>query len=666
MDNELTAADAPERGTSGGASAAPGMINRVVAERYEVLEAVGSGPLLQAFRARDRALNRIVAVKTLRPALAGQPGLVERLRAGLATVLSLNHPNITRVYDVGEDEGDGLLFVAEEFVRGIDLKERIRRVAPFSLTAATDVAIALAEALEFAHARGVVHGDLRPQNVLIGPESQIKMTGFGLAGAQSLLSDPDTLLRTIPYAAPDVSQGRTPTQSGDLYALGVVLFEMLTGDLPYPGDGPIQIALRHAQDPVPTPRTLNPGVPRALEGIVQKALGKRAGERYASASGLLADLRAVRDALRYGKSLSWSPQDRPSTPEAPASAPVDAAGASAAGAPPKRESADATVVMPTPPAAKSRPPRPAPVAAVGAAAAVATAAARPQPETREVRERNWLLPLNLLLLFLVLAGAAALGWMTVYFVTPPTEVVVPQLVGKTAEEARELAAQEKFALKVVDEQFRDKEPMGVIYQMNPSAGYRIRENKPVSVWVSKGPKLVEVPDVRDMSIEKALRLLRQSGLRMGERTSEFDPLVARGNVLRQNPEPGENRPRNSPVDLVLSKGEEPPPPPVEPEPEPVIPEPAPPQNGGAGGETGEGGGAGGEDRLRVFTIRYPVPNDAQQHRVRIDVTDKDGTRTVYDEVVEPGARVQHDVEAVGKSITIRLYDNDALRSEQTR
>jgi serine/threonine-protein kinase len=149
------------------------------------LETIGEGPLLTAFRARDRALNRIVVVKTLRAGKGMSAGaataITERLRSGLSSVVALNHANITRVYDVGQDE-NGHLFLAEEYVRGIDLKERIRRVAPFSLTASTDVAIAIAEALEFAHARGVTHGDLRPQNVLIGPEGQIKLTNLGTSG----------------------------------------------------------------------------------------------------------------------------------------------------------------------------------------------------------------------------------------------------------------------------------------------------------------------------------------------------------------------------------------------------------------------------------------------------------------------------------------------------
>lgn len=653
MDNEGSTGTVG-RASGGGA----GMINRIIAERYEVLEFIGDGPLLSAFRARDKALNRIVAVKTLRPVHTSQPTIVERLRAGLAAVLSLNHPSITRVYDVGVDEeSNQTLFLAEEYVRGIDLKERIRRVAPFSLTAATDVAIALAEALEFAHARGVVHGDLRPQNVLIGPEGHIKLAGFGTSHAQALLSDAQTLLATVPYTAPDVSQGRTPTASGDLYGLGVVLFEMLTSDVPYPADGPIQIVLKHAQEPIPSPRTLNPGVPTALEGVVRKTLGKRPAERYRSASEMLADLRAIRDALRYGKSLSWSPLDRVPEDEPPAVVETTAGSAGArVGA---LDNGDATIIMPNSNdrrrAAAPAPPR------------------SPRQADPEPRSGRWLTFVNLFLLALVLTGAAAFGWVALNFVKAPNDVIVPNLVNKTVGEAEALAAEKKFTLTQVDEQHMDKMPEGTIYRMQPEPGYHIREGKPVSIWVSKGPKLVEVPDVRDMSIERAKRFIESRGLRLGERQSEFDPLAAKGNVLTQTPPAGESRPRGTPIDVVVSKGEEPPPPPLVPPDEidggNVTEENgAPPrvEDAGAEGGTGVEGGINNDQRLRVFTVRYPVPRDNAPHRIRIDVTDKDGTRTVYDEVRTGGERVQEDIDGMGKRITIKLYDNDELRSEQTK
>ena len=241
--------------------------------------------------------------------------------------------------------------------------------------------------------------------MLIGPEGQIKLTGFGTAQAQALLSDPATLLRTVPYSPPDVVQGRGATQSGDLYSLGVTLFEMLTGETPYSGDSPIQIALKHAQEPIPSPRVLNAGVPRALEGIVQKLLGKRPDERYLSAAALLDDLRAVRDALRYGKSLSWAPQDRVGREETGTVAAVAGAG----------DPLDRTMIMPAAKGAIAYPPR--------HAAKEAVVAEAPS------RENRWLTTVNLVLLILVIGACSLFAWTILNFLKPVSEVVVPNLVG---------------------------------------------------------------------------------------------------------------------------------------------------------------------------------------------------------------------------------------------
>jgi serine/threonine protein kinase len=626
-----------------GSLPAGGGINRVVAGRYELLEAIGEGPLFVACRARDRALNRIVAVKRLRADWAKNPALAERLRAGLSGVLSLNHPVLTRVYDVGSDE-EGVLFLAEEYVRGIDLKERIRRVAPFSLPAATDVALALAEALEYAHARGIVHGDLRPANVLIGPEGNVKLTGLGISGTLPLLSDDDTV--------------QAPTFSSDLYALGAALYEMLTGDLPYGTDDPVQIAQRHAtSEVVPSPRALNPGVPNALDGIVRRTLARRREERYGSASEMLTDLRAVRDALRSGGSLSWSPLDRAAAPLYGGTAAAAVAGVDVPPLPSGNQDgvADTTIVMPAQ-APRKR--------SSGRADRARERDLEPAPPPPPVRGNRWLLSLNLFLFSLVLAGAAALAYMTLNFFQTPSDVIVPNLVGRSMTLAEARAAQGKFTLSVVDERYMDdkKYPASTIYRMEPEPGRHIREGKPVKVWVSKGPRLVVVPDVRDMSVEGAKRTLENTGLRLGQRTYQFDPLVAKGNVLSQTPDTGEEVPRGQTIKLVLSKGEEPPPPPIY---MPIeTPETSTPETPADEGDVGAG------DRVRLFTVRYPdrgaLSAEGAPHRIRIDVTDKSGTRTVYDEEHAAGERVEEEVEGVGKRVTIKLFDNDELKSEQTR
>ena len=745
------AADTPNSGNNPARSASA-MINRVLSNRYEILEFIGEGPLLAAYRARDKNQNRVVALKILLPQRAADhPAIAEKLKSGLGEVLAFSHPSITRTFDVGSDVENGIaVYVSEEYIRGIDLKERIRRAAPFQLTAATDCTIALAEALEFAHSRGIAHGDVRPQNVLIGPEGQVKISGFGVAEAQNmaLYQDPGLLSRVVAYVAPDAAASSHPTISADLYALGVILFEMLTSDLPFKGDNPFQIALKHAQDPVPSPRSINLGIPRALDGVVQKALGKRPEERYLSAADMLVDLREVRDSLRYGKSLAWSPQDRA---RMPAEAGTVSASTPASVPAPIPSAVPAALVMPTAPVvivpavAEAVVPVPEPQASVRIVDAPTIQAPReivpepvsvrePEPEedsdativmpssirgasalekqrrtnvmpapvpvsvpvpvtTRYTRsdddddyqeprgrrqggKRNnngngsrWLTFINLFLGLALIAGIGGLVYMTMNFLQPTSEVVVPNLVGKTLTEAKTEAIDKKFELAIVDQQYMDKIPSDQIYQQKPEPGRRIRQNKQVSLWVSRGPRMADVPDVRGMSFDLARRVIEKNGLRVGNYTYEYDPLEARGNVLRQMPDQGENRPRGSKVDLVLSKGEEPTPTPEplpstdyvpddSPSPDATPDEPRASASPAVPGDT--------ESQTRTFSVGYKVPSDNQQHRIRIDVIDRDGPRTVYDETLQAGGKAAMDVQGVGRKVTIKLYDNDALRSEQTK
>lgn len=613
-------------GTNEATGASRGPINRLVGGRYETLELLGEGSLLQAFRARDRQLNRIVALKTLRPVWAGRTDLIDLLREGYSETLAFQHEAIPRGYDVGSDPEQAPFYTTEEFTRGIDLRERIRRGAPFQLTTAVDIAIALAEALEYAHERGVPHGDLIPAHVLVGPEGQVKLSGFGVAAAQRRVSaeDPAALGQRVPYLAPDLAATGAPTASADLYALSVVLFEMLCGDPPFRGDNPVEVALRHAQEAPVSPRAVNQAVPRALEGIVLKGLGKRPSERYGSAAELLRDLRAVREALRFGHALSWSPLDPPPADLGTVRAPL-----SSATAPPIAATAAPVVADPRKEPMPERRRRP--------------AADEPPPR----RGPGWL-TVAVLLSALALVGSVALvfSWMRPYLM-PAQVVLVPNLVGKSLMEAQSLAQERGFEIQVIDRQYRDEPPADIIYQMRDKVGAPIRQGQPIAVWVSRGPEMVEVPDVARMSVDKARQMLEKVGLKMGNLTRQWDYAEPSGNVVEQASLPGQRKPRGTRIDLTVSKGPEPEP---TPEPDPVLPTPAP-----------EATPAPSDGAEKIFSIPYKVPGDGKTHRIRVDVEDANGLHTAYDESHDAGDSVKVEVTVTGKPYQIRLYDNDVLR-----
>lgn len=559
------------------------MISRVLAGRYEPLEKLGEGSLFAAYRARDHETNALVTVNLLLPAFAEDTALVNALRECFRSAMALNHPRIARVLQVTEHEGQ--LVLVTEFVRGINLKERIRRVAPFTLSVAIDLAIAVAEGLESAHRAGIVHGDLRPHNIIVSQEGLVKVTDFGLIPAfqASSLAQTVWLTRAAPYLPPEVSEGWHVTAAADVYALGVILFEMITGGVPFPADTPVAIALRHAKDPPPSPRAVNPGVPRAVEGIVLKAMQKLPEQRYPDISTMLQDLRAVHDALRFGKPLSWSPLERPS------------------------ES------VPTAPRPKETRP-----------------AAGEDVEIRFIRSS--LRILAALAALIIVAVAVVFLWVT----RPVRVVVVPDLQGKPLVEARRLAQEANLNLVIRQEEYNEQYPEGTVYLVQPEAGTQLRAGSVVQVWVSKGSRMVEVPDVQGLPETHARQRLVQAGLQVGKVEEKPHLTAPPGTVLSQSPPPGRRVNREAPVDLVISAGS----------PLPTVPEVA---------------------AERGFEVVVPVQgNPGELVQVRLEVQDALGVYTLLDEAHYAGERLIVPVRVRGRPVTFRIYFNNQLVHEEVR
>jgi serine/threonine-protein kinase len=559
------------------------VISRVLAGRYELLEKLGEGCLFAAYRARDHDTNALVTVKLLLPAFADDAALVKAVRQCFSASAVLNHPRIARLLQVAEHEGQVVLVT--EFVRGINLKERIRRVAPLTLAVAVDIAQAVAEGLESAHRAGVAHGDLRPHNIIVSQEGLIKITDFGLLPAflSSPMAQTAWLTRAAPYLPPEVSEGWHVTPAADVYALGVVLFEMLTGGVPFPADTPVAVALRHAKDPPPSPRAVNPGVPRAVEGIVLKAMQKLPEQRYPDMTAMLQDLRAVHDALRFGKPLSWSPLE--GTPRS-------------------------TVVGSPSRQARST-----------------------ESEDTEMRIIKFLVRVLAALAGLVVIALAAVGfWVT----RPAKQVPVPNLQGKPLVEARRLAQDAGLNLVVRQEEFNEQFPEGTVYLVQPEPGTSVKAGASVQVWVSKGSRTVEVPDVQGLREGDARQRLIQSGLQVGKVEEKVHPGVPEGTVLSQSPLPKQRVNRGAPVDLVVSK----------------LPSLSLfPQ----------------ESVERGFEIVIPVPGAPHEAvQVRLELQDAMGVYTILDEPRYGGERLIVPVRARGRPVVFRIYVNNQLAHEEVR
>ncbi len=578
------------------------LVGQVINFRYEVLEKTGEGGLFTVYRTRDRVMNRLAAVKVLRPDYASDPELSARILERAKALIPLNHPNVTRVFEAAQTEE--CAYVCEEHVRGIDLKERIRRIAPFTAAAAVDVAVAVAQALDYLHRNGIVHGDLRPHKVLMGPEGEVKVTGAGLAFAFAHQDEKRTLalMRAAHYAAPETFEGRSPDERSDVYSLGVILFEMLAGVVPFTGETPIAVATRHARDPVPSVRDLNAGVPRTVEGIIRKALAKDPQERYQTAREMLADLRTVQESLRLGKPLNWSPLD-----------------------------------------------------------ASRAAAVEEPPAVRE--ESLWKSFAKAALLVLLVAAVVFGGFMLLVKSSPP-DVAVPDVVGKDLEEARRLLADAGLTLTIAREDFNDRYPAGSIYFQEPQAGQPAKKNAVVEVYVSKGSRNVRVPSVIGMSEEKAREVLNEEGLVVGDVGYDHSLTISAGDVIRQEPRAGLSVAREAArVDLVVSLGPPPgrPAAPAEPVDEAAPAEPSvTPEVSRPSRPPAESPAA-----TRQLRIRFNVP-EGPSVRVQIVVKDDTGEWVALDDVYQGGSPVSATFSVSGKNAEIRTLLNGREVDRQVR
>jgi eukaryotic-like serine/threonine-protein kinase len=632
------------------------VINRLVSQRYEVLEKIGESPLFTLYKARDKAMNRVVALKAVSPLYADDARFMQGLQSGLPATSRLNHPNITAFYEFGED--DGVPYAISEFVRGINLKERIRRIAPFTLSVAIDIACAVGEALNFAHNLNQVHGDLRPQNIIVSPEGAVKVTDFGIMSgvARSPEAQRETLLRSAPYHAPELSTTQVGTPAADIYALGAVLYEMLTGTPAYSSESLEAIADQHAFAPIPSPRVINPGVPRSIEGIVIKCLQKRPEQRYRSMAEVLTDLKAVRDALRFGKSLSWSPID------------LDMPAASAP-----------TAAKTAPQAAVPRPLEPV------AAAAASSVIAPPMPSNKNrLRAQDERISIVWKVLIGLMTGVILLliiGFFAIYtsnWVEPQTQqVTIPEFVGKPLDEVQALADKMHVQL-ILHGDYMDK-PRNLVYKSDQPRGMKIHAGHYINVWYSKGPEYVDVPNVVGVDKEQAEQQLKDAGLVIGKVMPQYSAKIPRNAVVSQNVSYKKRVLHDTAVDLVFSDG-----------PQPEFSDNQSDNSAGDGtGNTNQDATTtpdvntdaqvppstptvdATDDEQHDFYRTISIPKDGKGKRqVKIEVldahVDRDHTPPIMpiDEQRDEGDRVPVSFSYYGKTITMRIYYDDKIVFEK--
>ncbi|MCM8899775.1 Stk1 family PASTA domain-containing Ser/Thr kinase [Caldicoprobacter algeriensis] len=478
------------------------MLGRILGGRYELEEKIGSGGMAIVYKARCHLLKRHVAVKVLRPELVEDEEFVARFKRESQAAASLSHPNIVNIYDVGEE--NGIYYIVMEYIKGKTLKEYIREKGKLDWEEAVRIAIQICSALKHAHKNGIIHRDIKPQNILVSEDGTVKVTDFGIARAvtsATVTMAGANVMGSVHYFSPEQARGGHVDAKSDLYSLGIVLYEMVTGTVPFEGDTAISVALKHIQEKVKPPGELNPDIPKSLQDVIEKAIEKDQNKRYQSAGEMIKDLqRVLKEPNGNFVVRSNDNSDMPTRVFRPIN--------------------------------------------VG----------KEQQESSAEKEKR---PVWLKLLFITIPLLAILALFFYigsqiyqnHFVVEDVEV--PRVVGMDEQNAERILQEHNLTMKVIERKNSSQEE-GIILYQEPAEGIKVKPHSTVNVVVSLGPKTIKVPNVIGFSHRDAEIALENAGLKVGPPEYVESDMPA-GTVVRQSIEPNTEVVENTEIVLVISK-----------------------------------------------------------------------------------------------------------------
>ncbi|QCX76050.1 Serine/threonine-protein kinase PK-1 [Streptomyces sp. YIM 121038] len=528
------------------------LVGQVLDGRYRVDGRIAVGGMATVYRAVDTRLDRVLALKVMHPTLAADASFVERFIREAKSVARLAHPNVVGVFDQGTD--GPYVYLAMEYIAGCTLRDVLRERGALRPRAALDILEPVLAALGAAHRAGFVHRDMKPENVLIGDDGRVKVADFGLVRAvDSVTNTTGTVLGTVSYLAPEqIEQGTADTRV-DVYASGVVLYEMLTGAKPHSGDSPAQVLFQHLNEDVPPPSAAVPGLAYELDELVATATARNPDLRPYDAVALLALLREARFALtdaqldtvpplaRTGEHTAHdTSEDRTSViPRADRAVQLPLPATRDVGRPEQagQDGLNRTSVLRTP----QPPPRPA-----------GAPAARPASVKERIRRRLLArrgITVAIAAVLLVLGVGAG-----VWYINSGQFTTVPAVLAKTEKEARTRLDDVGLDVRKVKGAYSDTDKRGTVIATDPDVGDRIRQNGKVTLTVSLGPQTAKVPDLEGTPLSEAKDKLDDAGLGAGMVTKTFSEDVARGSVISTDPKPGTVRRAGTAVALLVSKG----------------------------------------------------------------------------------------------------------------
>lgn len=491
------------------------MIGKILGGRYEIIEQIGGGGMALVYKAKCQLLDRFVAIKVLKDEFVNDEEFVRKFRRESQAAASLSHPNIVNIYDVGvENNGNNqIYYIVMEYIKGKTLKELIKEKGKLSIENALDYSCQIAEALQHAHKNHIVHRDIKPHNIMITDDDRVKVTDFGIARAatSSTVTTTSNVLGSVHYFSPEQARGGYTDEKSDIYSLGIVMYEMVTGKLPYQGESPITVALKHVQEDIKPPRELNPQIPIGFENIILRCVQKRQADRYGNVSELIKDLKKVKENVN---DFSFDDMDNYDSH---------------------------TKIIPI----------------VDVEDDEILNNKKKVKNTKKTNKKDGsgkIIFLGIFLAFL-LATSIWLGANKLKNFFVSEEVVVPKIIGMQEEQARKEIEDLGLKFEVIARVKNSEFKAGEVITQSEDENTKVKQGYTIEVTVSEGDNLVEVPSVVNKDIAYAQELIENENLKIKIEYENSDT-IPENVIISQDPEGGSSVEPGTRITLVVSQGEE--------------------------------------------------------------------------------------------------------------